>query len=306
MPRNVYFSQGNTPEKRLHEDIVIEALKIYGHDVYYIPRKIVNTNAIFNEDALSEFGEAFLIEMYLANVDGFEGDGDLLSRFGVEVRDQAELIISTRRWEELVGRFQSTPEVRPQEGDLIYFPLTNGLFEIKFVEDEDPFYQLSGLTTFKLSVETFEYGNEALDTGIEAIDSFETQYATQTTLTLGAGTGAFVVGEDVSQTIGSVTVTGEVSSIDENFESGTKKINISSQKASDASNTLFTVTTGSAGNIIGTKNSPVANYEIASIDGFNSLDDNDPYADNSDFETIGNNFIDFTESNPFGDVNITS
>ena len=190
--------------------------------------------------------------------------------------------------------------------DLIYFPLTNGLFEIKFVEDEDPFYQLSGLTTFKLSVETFEYGNEALDTGIEAIDSFETQYATQTTLTLGAGTGAFVVGEDVSQTIGSVTVTGEVSSIDENFESGTKKINISSQKASDASNTLFTVTAGSAGNIIGTKNSPVANYEITSIDGFNSLDDNDPYADNSDFETIGNNFIDFTESNPFGDVNITS
>ena len=306
MPRNVYFSQGNTPEKRLHEDIVIEALKIYGHDVYYIPRKIVNTNAIFNEDALSEFGEAFLIEMYLANVDGFEGDGNLLSRFGVEVRDQAELIISTRRWEELVGRFQSIPEVRPQEGDLIYFPLTNGLFEIKFVEDEDPFYQLSGLTTFKLSVETFEYGNEALDTGIEAIDSFETQYATQTTLTLGAGAGAFVVGEDVSQTIGSVTVTGEVSSIDENFESGTKKINISSQKASDASNTLFTVTAGSAGNIIGTKNSPVANYEITSIDGFNSLDDNDPYADNSDFETIGNNFIDFTESNPFGDVNITS
>jgi len=306
MPRNVYFSQGNTPEKRLHEDIVIEALKIYGHDVYYLPRKIINTNSIFNEDALSEFGEAFMIEMYIANIDGFEGDGQLLGRFGVEVRDSMDLIISTRRWEQLIGRFQSPAEARPQEGDLIYFPLVQGLFEIKYVEDEDPFYQLSGLNTFKLSVEQFEYGNEAIDTGIEAVDEFETKYATQTTLTLGSGSGSFVVGEDVSQTIGSVTITGEVSSIDENFDSGTKKINISSQKASDGSNTLFSITTGSAGNIVGTRNSPVPSYAITAIDGFNSIDDNDPYADNVDFETIGNNFIDFTETNPFGDVNITS
>ena len=306
MPRNVYFSQGNTPEKRLHEDIVIEALKIYGHDVYYLPRKIVNTNAVFNEDALSKFGEAFLIEMYIENTDGFEGDGQLLTKFGVEIRDQMTLVISTRRWEQLIGRFQTPAEARPQEGDLIYFPLVNGLFEIKYVEDEDPFYQLNNLTTFKLSVEQFEYGNEAIDTGIAEVDDFETKYATQTTLTLGAGSGAFVVGEDVSQTIGSVTVTGEVSSIGENFESSTKKINISSQTASDNSNTLFTITAGSAGNIIGTKNSPVANYAITAIDGFNALDDNDPYADNSDFETIGNNFVDFTEKNPFGEINITS
>jgi len=212
MPRNVYFSQGTTPEKRLYEDITIEALKIYGHDVYYIPRTIVNTNAIFNEDALSKFGEAFQIEMYVENTDGFEGDGDLLSKFGVEVRDSMTLVLSNRRWEELVGRFQPTPETRPQEGDLIYFPLVNGLFQITFVEDESPFYQIANIPTFKLTCELFEYGNEAIDTGIEEIDRFETKFATRTQLTLGSGSGIFQVGEDVTQVnaTSGITVTGEV------------------------------------------------------------------------------------------------
>ena len=299
MPRNVYFSQGATSEKRLYEDITIEALKIYGHDVYYIPRTIVNTNAIFNEDTLSKFGEAFQIEMYVENTDGFEGDGELLSKFGVESRDSMTLVLASRRWEELIGRFQSSVEVRPQEGDLIYFPLVNGLFEIRFVEEESPFYQLQNLPTFKLTCETFEYGNEAIDTGVDAIDSFETQYATQTTLTLGTGSGTYEVGEDVTQTNGSVTVTGEVSSI------GTNSINISSQVASDGTNTLFAITNGSTpGNIIGAKSS--ASYAIIALDGFNALDDNDPYADNADFESVGNNFIDFTETNPFGEPNVTS
>lgn len=200
MPRNVYFSQGTTPEKRLYEDITIEALKIYGHDVFYIPRTIVNTDAIFNEDALSKFGEAFQIEMYVENTDGFEGDGDLLSKFGVEVRDSMTLVLATRRWEELVGRFQSTPEGRPQEGDLIYFPLVKGLFQISFVEDESPFYQITNLPTFKLTCELFEYGNEAIDTGIAEVDAFETEYASRTELTLGAGVGTFNIGEDIQQT----------------------------------------------------------------------------------------------------------
>ena len=199
MPRNVYFSQGTTPEKRLYEDITIEALKIYGHDVYYIPRKIVNTNNIFNEDALSEFGSAYQIEMYVENTDGFEGDGDLLSKFGVEVRDSMTLVIATRRWEELVGRFQNPVEARPQEGDLIYFPLVKGLFQITFVEDESPFYQIANLPTFKLSCELFEYGNEAIDTGVKEIDAFETAYATRTQLTLGTGVGTYKIGEDIFQ-----------------------------------------------------------------------------------------------------------
>jgi hypothetical protein len=295
MPRNTYFSQGSTLEKRLYEDITIEALRIYGHDVYYIPRTIVDTNAIFNEDALSKFGEAFQIEMYVENTDGFEGDGDLLSKFGVEIRDSMTLVLSTRRWEQLVGRFQPTPEARPQEGDLIYFPLVNGLFEIRFVEDESPFYQLQNLPTFKLTCELFEYGNEALDTGIAAVDSFETAYATRTTINLGSGSGTFQVGEDVTQTnaTSGITVTGEVSTV------GTGVIDISSQVATDGSNTLFAASSGTTpGNIIGSTSG--ASYIIESTDAFNAIDNNDPYADNVDFETVGNNFIDFTETNPFG------
>ena len=303
MPRNVYFSQGTTPEKRLYEDITIEALKIYGHDVYYIPRTIVNTDAIFNEDALSKFGEAFQIEMYVENTDGFEGDGDLLSKFGVEVRDSMTLVLATRRWEELIGRFQPTPESRPQEGDLIYFPLVKGLFQITFVEDETPFYQIANLPTFKLTCELFEYGNEALDTGIDAVDVFETKYATRTELTLGYGSGTFQVGEDVTQVnaTSGITVTGEVSTV------GAGKIEISSQVASDGSNTLFAPTSaGTTGNIIGATSA--ASYEITSIDAFSSIDSNDPFADNEDFENAisAGDFIDFTETNPFGEVNITT
>ena len=184
MPRNVYFSQGRTSEQRLYEDITIEALKIYGHDVYYIPRTIVNQDAIFNEATLSRFGESFMIEMYVENTDGFEGEGDLLSKFGVEVRDSLTLVLSTRRWEQLVGRFQTVAESRPQEGDLIYFPLVKGLFEIKFVEDESPFYQLQNLPTFKLSCETFAYSQEEIDTGITPIDDIELAYSNTTTLAL--------------------------------------------------------------------------------------------------------------------------
>jgi len=298
MPRNVYFSQGTTPEKRLYEDITIEALKIYGHDVYYIPRTIVNTNAIFNEDALSKFGEAFQIEMYVENTDGFEGDGDLLSKFGVEVRDSMTLVIATRRWEELVGRFQNPVEARPQEGDLIYFPLVKGLFQITFVEDESPFYQIANLPTFKLSCELFEYGNEAIDTGVEEIDAFETAYSTRTKLTLGAGTGTFKVGDEYQQTIGSVVVTAEVAEVDGST------ISVYGIKASDGSNTSFAVTAGNAGNILSL--TEAVSYAITEIDGFTQIDNNDPYADNEDFETIGNNFIDFSESNPFGEINITS
>ena len=302
MPRNVYFSQGNTPEQRLFEDITIEALKIYGHDVFYIPRTIVNTNAIFNEDALSKFGSAFQVEMYVENTDGFEGDGQLLSKFGVEVRDQVNLVLSQRRWEQLIGRFQPTAEVRPQEGDLIYFPLVQGLFEIKYVQDDSPFYQLNNLPTFKLTCEMFEYGDEAIDTGVAAIDDFETKYATQTKLTLGTGTGAFNVGEDITQTIGSVTVTGEVSSV------ATGSINISSQVASDGSNTSFAITSGSdPSNIASIRTDGTsASYAITAVGGFDEIDDNDPYADNVDFETNANNFIDFSETNPFGLPNITS
>ena len=96
MPRNVYFSQGTNSEQRIYEDIIIEGLRIYGHDVYYLPRKIIKEDGIFNEASLSEFGSSYMIEAYVENVDGFEGEGDLLSKFGLDIRDQATLVISNK------------------------------------------------------------------------------------------------------------------------------------------------------------------------------------------------------------------
>ena len=300
MPRNVYFSQGATSEKRLYEDITIEALKIYGHDVFYIPRSIVNTDSIFNEDALSKFGEAFQIEMYVENTDGFGGEGDLLSKFGVEIRDSVNLIVSNRRWEQLVSRFQDPTEVRPQEGDLIFFPLVNGLFEINYVEDGTPFYQLQNVPTFKLSCQQFEYTNQEIDTGVAEVDKFELNFAIRTRLNLGSGSGTFVIGEDVTQTNSTVTVTGEVADI------GTNYIDVINQRADDNTNTGFVKTEGSWGNVIGLENTPNPSYAITTVDSFNTIDDNDPYADNPDFELEGNSFIDFTKNNPFGMPNITT
>ena len=300
MPRNQYFSLGATSEKNLYEDIVIEGLRIYGHDVYYLPRTIINEDGIFNEASLSEFGEAFQIEMYVENIDGFEGEGDLLSKFGLEMRDQMKLVVSNRRWEQLVGRFQTTAEVRPQEGDLIYFPLVKGLFEIRYVEEETPFYQLQNIPTFKLSCELFEYSNEEIDTGVAEIDSFETKFASRTTINLGTGSGTFELGEDVTQAVGSLTISGEIAEI------RSDELDIVGITSSDGTNTSFDITNASNGNIIGS--SSEALYQVISIDNdFKNIDDVYPFADNEELESFvsDGNFIDFSEQNPFGIPDIT-
>ena len=176
MPTNFYFQSGDTMgttnEQRLVEDLVIESLRIYGHDVYYIPRTIVNRDLILDEDTLSTFTQAYPLEMYLENVDGFEGEGDLFTKFGIEIRDQANFILSKRRWEQMVdtsgGTFQL--EARPAEGDLLYFEKTGSLFEIKYVEFQNPFYQLGKIYVFRLQCELFDYSSEIIDTGIESLD----------------------------------------------------------------------------------------------------------------------------------------
>jgi hypothetical protein len=302
MPRNVYFSHGTQSEQNLYEDIIIESLRIYGHDVYYIPRTIVNENSIFNETELSKFGEAYMIEMYVDSVDGYEGDGNLLSKFGLEVRNQISFVLSRKRWNNLIGRFGNEPNelIRPNEGDLIYLPLVKGLFEIRYVDGDTPFYQLQNMPTYKLTCELFEYGNEAIDTGIEEVDSFETNFATRTTLTLGSGSGTYIVGEDVTQVIGGspeLTISGEIAEVRNN------EVDIVGIEASDGSNISFSITDGSVGNIIGKRSG--ASYAITLKDSFTPIDTNDKYADNEDFESIGNNFIDFSEINPFGEVDIT-
>lgn len=184
MPRNVYFSHGTRNEQNLLEDLIIESITIYGQDFYYIPRVYVAKDDILGEDRLSKFEHAYPIEMYLESVDGFEGQGAFIQKFGLMMEQSATLTVARRRWEKLIGKYdeEGLPN-RPREGDLLYFPLTKGLFEIKFVDHQDPFYQLGKLYVYKLQVELFQYASERIDTGVEDIDIFESikTFSTDTT-----------------------------------------------------------------------------------------------------------------------------
>lgn len=171
---NAYFSHGTSPERLFHEDLIVEAIGIYGQEFFYIPRTLVAKDEILGEDRLSEFKTAYGIDMYLETNSEFEGQGAFIQKFGLMMEQTATLTVSRRRWEQLIGRYSDTiiPS-RPCEGDLLYFPLTNGLFEIKFVKHQDPFYQLGKLFVYRLEVELFQYASEKITTGYDEINAFE-------------------------------------------------------------------------------------------------------------------------------------
>ena len=175
MPTNVYFNTGTKPEQRLYENLIIEQLRAFGQDVYYLPRKLVNEDTLFGEDTLSSFNDAYQVEMYLDNIEGFEGQKEMMTRFGLDMQDEATWVVSKRRFEQLISTDQNLiVTTRPNERDLIYFPLAKKLFEISFVDQDDPFYQIANLPVFKMRCRTFEYSSEALDTGVSEIDAIET------------------------------------------------------------------------------------------------------------------------------------
>ena len=174
MATSVYFSKGTTGEQRLYEDLVIEQLKVFGHDVYYLPRALVKEDKIFGEDVLSEFNDAYMIEMYMEEVEGYGGDKELISKFGLEIRDEVNFVVSRRIWEDTVAIDSNLiVNTRPNEGDLIYFPRISKMFQIDFVDHDDPFYQVDNLPVYKLSCSTFEYSSEVVDTDVTAIDNIE-------------------------------------------------------------------------------------------------------------------------------------
>lgn len=211
MAINPYFSQAVRSEQNLYEDIIIESLKIYGQDVYYLPRDIVAEDRIFGDDVTSRFNSSYKVEMYIENVDGFDGEGDLFTKFGIEIRDQATFIVSRRRWDQMVRRHDNKIIVqRPAEGDLIYLPLSNSMFQIMAVEHEQPFYQLSNLPTYKLRCELFEYTGEDFDTGVDQIDDIQNDYAYEYRLTINqtrTTATATVDGIDSSGSIAGITLT---------------------------------------------------------------------------------------------------
>jgi len=193
---NPFFLQGSKTEQNLIQDLINEQLKIYGIDVYYIPRKYLTKKTIIKEVIESEFNNAYPIEAYVDTYDGYEGAGTLLTKFGVQPYTDLNLIISKERFETYISPLiQNQPNIelstRPKEGDLIYFPLGDRLFEIKFVEHEVPFYQLQQTYVYTLRCELFRYQDELVDTGIEFIDdNVEKQGYIQTFDMIGAGVSA--------------------------------------------------------------------------------------------------------------------
>ena len=291
MGMNPYFSQSVRSEQNLYEDITIEALEIYGQGVYYLPRSIVNENTIFGDDIPSTFSSAHKVTMYIENIEGFDGEGDLFTRFGVEIRDEATFIVSRRRWERLVSRINTAVTIeRPKEGDLIWLPMTKKLFQIMHVEHEQPFYQLSNLPTYKMRCQLFEYNDEDLDTGIDAIDAIETNYAYTYKVVLDNTSPNIEIGDTASQLLDSATslrMNGEVS------------------KWSDSDQTLHLVHVGATdglyhefvtGKIITINDSDFTVTQVLAED--NKISENEQ---NDNFSTFSDDFLDFTENNPFGD-----
>ena len=253
MATNVFFSHAVQTEQNLVEDLIVESLRMYGHNCFYLPRSIVNEDTILGDAADSSFDDAYEVEMYLDGVEGFEGEGDLYSKFGVEVRDTATFVISKRSWERFISLDANLATgLRPNEGDLIYFPLSKSVFEIKFVEHENPFYQMGKLFTFKMTCDLFEYSGEDFNTGVGALDTdLDLAQAAGIELTL-ADTPTirdFIVGETVSQLVtDTVVITGEVVSWSET----TNKLYISKIQTTDTTGNYqsFVLTDTTAGRII--------------------------------------------------------
>jgi len=198
MPTNVFFSPKVNTEQYMFEDIIIESIKMYGQDVFYMPRKIVQRDTLLGEDIESEFNTANTIEMFIENTEGFEGEGNIFQKFGMEIRDEATFIVAKRSWQKLVGVWNSDiNDNRPREGDLIYLPLSKSFFEISYVEHEQPFYQLSNLPVFKLQARLFEFNEEEFNTGIAEVDAIENNYGYQEIFEVGSVSGTFEIGERI-------------------------------------------------------------------------------------------------------------
>lgn len=289
--RNPYFTDGKRSEQNLYEDIVIESLKIYGQDLYYLPRDTVAEDRILGDEVPARFNSNYKIEMYIENVEGFDGEGDLFTRFGVEIRDEATFIVSRRRWTQTVGRVDNEiNSVRPLEGDLIYLPLSRSLFQIMHVEHEQPFYQLSNLPVYKLRAQLFEYNDEDLDTGLENVDNIETKYAYTYTLTVSdniADDEDLEAGDIFTQTLSTTTMSGELAT----WDFVNNKISLVHAGAADGLYHEFI-----PGSIINTRTNTT--YTITTIIEDNKISNNEQ---NDDFQTTFSDFLDFSEANPFGD-----
>ena len=289
MATNLYFNNVTShAEQELINELTSEVIKIHGMDVFYIPRTIVKEDLIIGEDVLSKFSSSYEIEMYLKGTEGFGGEGDLVSKFGLDVRD--EVIFTVHK-----DRFNLATDMdKPLEGDLIFLPINKGLFEIKFVEHEQPFYQFGKNYSFDITCELYQYSEEQLETGIAAVDQIERDesYAIDFVMTTG-GSGVFSIDEAIYQgpSLANSTFKGIVVS----WNTVTRVLRLN-----DTSGNLAAVaTTGDTSGAVWSLSSITDPTGKADLD---QVLPTDPNADNLEFEIEADSILDFSESNPFGDV----
>lgn len=290
--RNVYFNPKVKSEQSMYENIIIESLKIYGQEVWYLPRRWQNNDAILGDDPVSSFDKALPLMMYIENADGFEGEGDLFAKFGVEIRDEATFIVARREW---LKESQTETDIsfyRPREGDLIYLKLADRIFEISKVEDEAPFYQLSNLPVFKMRCNLFENNDENFETQFEKLnDVLETPTTYQIELGVNSGS-TFTVGGMVRV----IRDSDEEDYLDAEVHSWnavTGKLRVN-----HVGNTLGGFDMYAVGNIIEDMDSG----GLGTITSISQIQGTELVSQNEDFNRDGNDFIDFSEINPFGEI----
>lgn len=296
MAKSVYFPQhgGISPEQTLIQDLVDEQLKLFGSEVYYIPRTMLIDRSL-GDVVMSKFKEAYLIEMYLVNVEGFGEQSEFISKFGLRITDEITFIVSQRRWEDVVSTaITTTAPRRPNEGDLIYYPLTDDFYEIKFVERESPFYQLGKIYYFTMTAEIYEAGNAIFETGDPNLDSISKNNQDAYVFPVyfeDGGTGNYNLQEKVTQTytppnsLTPVTVTASVA----DWEPTERLLKLTYINGNLVENVAIVGQDSGASWV-------VDNFSTIDID----LENND-FAQNKYFEESGDTIIDFSEGNPFGE-----
>jgi len=302
MATSQYFRHNVRSEQDLYEDLIIESLKFYGQDMYYLPREVIYRDMVFDDATLSRFDNAYKIEMYIESVEGFDGEGDLFSKFGVELRDAATFVMARRRFtQQLKGKpgFEAGKDYRPREGDLIYLPMSQSIFQIMRVETENPFYQLGQLPVFRMRCELFEYNDEDFDTGVEEIDVVEKIAAYQYVLTMDSASVGYSVGEVIVQSTANYDLSGEVVS----WSDSDLKLYVAHVGADDGDYHSFLTTQ----QVIGQESGAIATPSL--VQQLQEIQTNAPGGaskgingnDLSTFDVTAFEFLDLSESNVFGD-----
>lgn len=284
MPTSKYFPlyySGYSGEQNLIQDLVDEQIKLFGSDVYYLPRTILKENTL-DDIIYSKFENQFQIEMLLSNVEGFGEQSEFISKFGLRITDEIKFIVSARRWEEESFKYKLTVDGRPNEGDLLYFPLTTDIYEIKFVERESPFYQFGKIQFIIMTAELYEIGNDKIDVGIDEIDEIEQLFSSAIALNLrDGGTGDYEIDEVITGSISNETA--EVKS----WDPSSRIIQVVNRTGTFVEGEILT------GDVSGS---------MWIVDTFSTIENtNSEYDQNKYIEDEADTLIDWGEKNPFGE-----